>query len=117
MRSPYIVSRNYDWLWFLSMPMLSLAIGVLVSGAGTNLQALLDAQARGELAPAVIAVVISNRPGVPALERAIKSPAVAARLKPLGILPDYAPPAKLLAEMRDEHKRVSELARQEGLVK
>jgi len=54
---------------------------------------------------------------LPALERAIRSPAVAARLKPLGILPDYAPPAKLLAEMRDEHKRVSELARQAGLVK
>jgi len=48
-------------------------IGVLVSGAGTNLQALLDAQARGELAPAEIAVVISNRPGVPALERAARA--------------------------------------------
>lgn len=45
-------------------------IGVLVSGNGTNLQALLDAQARGELAPAEIAVVISNVPGVPALARA-----------------------------------------------
>lgn len=45
-------------------------IGVLVSGSGTNLQALLDAQARGELAPAEIAVVISNKPGVPALARA-----------------------------------------------
>jgi phosphoribosylglycinamide formyltransferase-1 len=44
--------------------------GVLVSGNGTNLQALLDAQARGELAPAEIAVVISNVPGVPALGRA-----------------------------------------------
>jgi tripartite-type tricarboxylate transporter receptor subunit TctC len=54
---------------------------------------------------------------VPALERAIKSPGIAARLKPLGIIPDYAPPAKLLAEMRDEHRRVSELARQAGLVK
>ena len=54
---------------------------------------------------------------VPALERAIKAPSVAARLKPLGILPDYAPPAKLVAEMRDEHRRVSELARQAGLVK
>lgn len=40
--------------------------GVLVSGTGTNLQALLDAN----LAPAAIAVVISNRPGVPALARA-----------------------------------------------
>jgi tripartite-type tricarboxylate transporter receptor subunit TctC len=54
---------------------------------------------------------------VPALERAIKSPGIAARLKPLGIIPDYAPPAKLLAAMRDEHRRVSELARQAGLVK
>ena len=45
-------------------------IGVLVSGAGTNLQALLDAQARGELAPARIAVVVSNRRDAPALVRA-----------------------------------------------
>jgi len=44
--------------------------GVLVSGNGTNLQALIDAEARGELAPATIACVISNRPGVPALDRA-----------------------------------------------
>jgi phosphoribosylglycinamide formyltransferase 1 len=45
-------------------------IGVLVSGNGTNLQALLDAQARGALAPAEIAVVVSNKPGVAALARA-----------------------------------------------
>jgi phosphoribosylglycinamide formyltransferase-1 len=45
-------------------------IGVLVSGSGTNLQALLDAEARDELAPGEIAVVISNRPGVKALDRA-----------------------------------------------
>jgi phosphoribosylglycinamide formyltransferase-1 len=45
-------------------------IGVLVSGAGTNLQALLDAQVRGELAPAEIAVVVSNRREAPALARA-----------------------------------------------
>jgi tripartite-type tricarboxylate transporter receptor subunit TctC len=54
---------------------------------------------------------------VPALERAIRSPAVEAKLKPLGILPDYAPPEKLLAEIRDEHRRVSELAKQAGLTK
>ena len=41
-------------------------IGVLVSGEGTNLQALLDA----DLAPATLAVVISNKPAVPALARA-----------------------------------------------
>jgi phosphoribosylglycinamide formyltransferase 1 len=45
-------------------------LGVLVSGQGTNLQALLDAQARGELAPGEIAVVVSNRAGVAALDRA-----------------------------------------------
>jgi phosphoribosylglycinamide formyltransferase-1 len=45
-------------------------VGVLVSGNGTNLQALLDAEARGALAPAHVAVVISNKPGVRALDRA-----------------------------------------------
>jgi len=54
---------------------------------------------------------------VPALERAIRAPGVEARLKPLGILPDYAPPAKLVAEMREEHRRVSGLAREAGLAK
>jgi phosphoribosylglycinamide formyltransferase 1 len=44
-------------------------IGVLVSGRGSNLQALIDAIGRGELT-AVIGVVISNVPGVAALERA-----------------------------------------------
>lgn len=45
-------------------------IGVLVSGSGSNLAALIAAQARGDLAPARIALVISNKPGVMALERA-----------------------------------------------
>jgi phosphoribosylglycinamide formyltransferase-1 len=45
-------------------------IGVLVSGAGTNLQSLLDAQAAGALAPAEIVAVISNRRDAPALARA-----------------------------------------------
>ena len=45
-------------------------VGVLVSGNGTNLQALLDAQAAGTLAPAEVAIVISNKPDVPALARA-----------------------------------------------
>jgi phosphoribosylglycinamide formyltransferase 1 len=45
-------------------------VAVLVSGQGSNLQALLDAELRGELAPAQICAVISNRPGVLALERA-----------------------------------------------
>jgi phosphoribosylglycinamide formyltransferase 1 len=42
-------------------------IGVLVSGRGSNLAALLAAEASGQLAPAQIAVVISNRPEAGAL--------------------------------------------------
>ncbi len=45
-------------------------VAVLVSGQGTNLGALLAAQAAGALAPARIAVVVSNRPDVGALARA-----------------------------------------------
>ncbi|MBL9015644.1 MAG: phosphoribosylglycinamide formyltransferase [Myxococcales bacterium] len=45
-------------------------LGVLVSGEGTNLQALIDAQRAGELAPGELAVVISNNPVAPALARA-----------------------------------------------
>ena len=45
-------------------------VGVLVSGQGTNLQALLDAQAQGKLTPASLAVVISNKPDAAALSRA-----------------------------------------------
>lgn len=44
-------------------------IGVLVSGGGSNLQALIDGVESG-LIPGEIAVVISNKPGVYALERA-----------------------------------------------
>ena len=54
---------------------------------------------------------------VPALERAIRSPAIAAKLRPLGILMDYSPPEKLLAEIREEHRRVSEIAAKSGLTK
>jgi phosphoribosylglycinamide formyltransferase-1 len=47
-------------------------VGVLVSGRGSNLQALLDAAADPAF-PAEIALVISNIPGVYALERAEKA--------------------------------------------
>ena len=48
-------------------------VAVLVSGTGTNLQALLDAEAAGQLAPASISVVVSNKPEVPALARAARA--------------------------------------------
>ena len=45
-------------------------IVVLVSGGGTNLQALIDAQSRGEILNGAITAVISSRPDAYALERA-----------------------------------------------
>ena len=45
-------------------------VAVLVSGGGTNLQALIDAQKRGELGCADISLVVASKPGVFALERA-----------------------------------------------
>ncbi len=49
--------------------MTTLDLGILVSGSGTNLQAILDAVAEGRL-DARIRLVVSNVPGVRALERA-----------------------------------------------
>ena len=45
-------------------------IAVLVSGGGTNLQALIDAEKRGELGCGKITLVIASKPDVYALERA-----------------------------------------------
>ena len=48
-------------------------IAVLVSGGGTNLQALIDAEKRGELGNGKISLVIASKPDVYALERAKKA--------------------------------------------
>lgn len=48
-------------------------IAVLVSGGGTNLQALIDAQKNGEIKNGRITCVISSKDGVYALERARKN--------------------------------------------
>lgn len=47
-----------------------IAVAVLVSGGGTNLQAILDAEARGELPHAKVKVVVSSRADAYALKRA-----------------------------------------------
>lgn len=52
---------------------MSKKIAVLVSGGGTNLQALIDAQTRGEIIGGEIAAVISSSPKAYALERAAKA--------------------------------------------
>ena len=61
-------------------------IAVLVSGGGTNLQALLDAQAAGKIESGEIVLVIASQPGVYALERAAKAgvPGFVACKKELG---------------------------------
>ena len=45
-------------------------VAVLVSGGGTNLQALLESEARGENPNGKIVLVVASKPGVYALERA-----------------------------------------------
>ncbi len=52
-----------------------------------------------------------------AIEQAVKSPAIAAKLAPLGILQSYATPEQAAAEIREEFKRVSEIAKKTGLAK
>ena len=53
--------------------MLKTKIAVFVSGGGTNLQALLDAQAEGKLQDGQIVLVLSSNPGAYALQRAEKA--------------------------------------------
>jgi len=52
--------------------MATLNLGVLVSGSGTNLQAILDAVAEGRI-DARVRIVVSNKPNVLALERAARA--------------------------------------------
>jgi phosphoribosylglycinamide formyltransferase-1 len=58
-------------------------IAVLVSGGGTNLQALIDAQSRGEIPEGKLSLVVASKPGIYSLERAQKAgiPAVVLRKK------------------------------------
>ncbi len=48
-------------------------IAVFVSGGGTNLQALIDAEKNGQIRSGHLALVLSSKPGVYALERAAKA--------------------------------------------
>ena len=76
-------------------------IGVLVSGGGTNLQALIDAEKRGELGGGKITLVIASKPDVYALERAKNNNIegkVLAR-KEYGSIADYS---KALADALEE---------------
>jgi len=69
----------------------------------------------GFFAPAGLPAEVS-RVLVPALERAVSAPGVGAKLAPLGMVPEWAPPEQLRAEIRDEHERVLQIAKRAGLV-
>ncbi len=80
-------------------------LGVLVSGSGSNLQAILDASAAGRLTASVVAVV-SDRPGVYGLERARKA-GVPAKVVEFPAVPS--------PEAREEHDaRLVEFLRSHG---
>ena len=67
-------------------------IVVLVSGGGTNLQALIDSQQRGEIKNGEITCVISSKEGAYALERAAKAniPTVVIPRKQYGSAKEYS---------------------------
>jgi tripartite-type tricarboxylate transporter receptor subunit TctC len=54
---------------------------------------------------------------VGAIEQAVKAPAVTAKLALLGILQSHGTPEQLAEEIREELKRVGEMARKTGLIK
>ena len=66
--------------------MKTIRTAVLVSGGGTNLQAIIDASRRGEIPHASLELVLSSKAGAYALERAAAAgiPAFAADRKTLG---------------------------------
>src|SRR3989449_2044466 len=65
-------------------------------------------------APAGVPAEVTRTLGA-AIEKVAKNPLVAAKLVSFGILQDYAPPEKLVAEIRQEHRPVGELAQKAGL--
>ncbi len=77
-----------------------LKIGVLVSGGGTNLQAILDRMEQGRLPECEIVTVISSRPGAYAMERAANHgvPSVCLARKDYGSIEEYD--AALLRHLR-----------------
>ena len=81
--------------------MLSARIAVLVSGGGTNLQALLDARAEGRLRSGSIVLVLSSRGDARALGRA-RAHGVRAEAVERRAFPDAASFERRLLELLDE---------------
>jgi len=87
-----------------------LNIGVMVSGNGTNLQAIIDSIASGYLPDCRIATVVSSKEGVYALERAKKNsiPVAVISKKDFGSAEEYDD--ALLAHMRAHNVELVVLA-------
>jgi phosphoribosylglycinamide formyltransferase-1 len=85
-------------------------IAVLISGGGSNLEAILEAQEAGKLGRGKVVLVISNKPNVFGLERARKHqvPTVVVSAKALG--GDDAFEQAMLAALAGAHVRVICLA-------
>lgn len=79
-----------------------LKIGVLVSGGGTNLQAILDAIDAGEITNAKVDIVISNNASAYALERARKHDIEAACIAPKDYPDREAFHKALLAKLQEK---------------
>ncbi len=78
-------------------------IVVLVSGGGTNLQALIDAQESGQIKNGKITCVISSKPGVFALERA-RNHQIPVRVIARKEYPDVAAYSRAVLEAIQEEK-------------
>ena len=78
-------------------------IAVFVSGGGTNLQALIDAEQAGQIHSGHLALVVASKPGVYALERAEKAgiPSVVVSRKDCAGQAEFE--AKILAALEEHH--------------
>ena len=92
------------------MPEEKIPIGVLISGGGSNLQAIIDAARAPLLERARVAVVISNKAGAYGLERARKAGINALALDPKDFpsRTDYF--SRIISELEDRRVRVVCLA-------
>lgn len=84
-------------------------IGVLVSGRGSNLKAVLDACADGRL-PARVALVVSDRPDAPALARAAEARVPSQVIPPAGFPDRGAHDAAVVEALRAAGAEVVVLA-------
>ncbi len=82
---------------------MSVNIAVLVSGGGTNLQALIDAEKRGELGDGKISLVVASKTGVYSLERA-KTNGIASKVLARKEYDDISSYSKALVDVLIEAK-------------